>query len=374
MVALLAPALLAVAAMIADMGFAYAKLGLLQQAGDSAALAGAMTYSTTHTTSTLQAAVQDVVTANGWSSTTIQSPSAEYLATSPVHSSASAVQVVLVATTPAFFGASMLGFSNLTLRTSSIVELQSAGSPACILSLTSLIVNSSINTGSCGVAADSNVLVNGGGRITASQISSYLPIINNGTITGTVVTGQVVADPYTSYQAQAQAGFSGACSNYANQTTLSPGCWQNVNVNQGALTLTSGTYFFKGININSGGSLVATGGTTVVTQNNFSPNGNVSITAPTSGAWAGMALYAMGGVNMNSGVTYTINGALYSPTTALNLNSGTWNQSACTYLVASQITFNSNSAFTLPQSNCSSYGYPVASTSGGGGAAIALVQ
>jgi hypothetical protein len=86
-----------------------------------------------------------------------------------------------------------------------------------------------------------------------------------------------------------------------------------------------------------------------------------------------MAIYATGGLNVNSGVLYTVNGGIYSPTTAVNLNSSTWNQAACTYLVASSITFNSGSTFTLPQTSCATWNFPTPTIAGASGK-IVLVQ
>ncbi len=353
------PVVIAGAALVVDMAHAYSQRASLQQVADSAAVAGALAYMATASTSAVTATVQDVVMANGWPASVIQSPASEYLAQSPQNSGNQAVQVTLLANSPLWFGAAALGESSIPTTAGALVEL--ASRPFCVLALSQLISNGSLNTGSCGVAADSTasnaVLVNGGGSITASVISSAGGITNNGTITGTETTGKTVSDPYHSYQSQASSGFTN-CQNYNNQTTLSPGCWSNVNVNSGTLSLLPGAFFFTNININSGGRLSGTGGVTVVTQGNFSPNGNVTITAPTSGTWAGMALYAMGGLNANSSITYTINGAIYSPTSAINLNAGTWNANACTYIVGQNITLNGGSSVTIPHSSCSNYANP----------------
>lgn len=354
------PALIGGAALVVDLAHAYSQRASLQQVADSAAIAGALAYAATAQVSAVTATVQDVVTANGWPASVIESSGNEYLAQSPQNSQNAAVQVSLVANAPLWFGALAFGAATIPTGVSSLAEL--ASRQFCMLSLTTLIVNGTLNAGTCGVAADAlgsnSVLVNSGGSITASAVSAAGSITNNGTITATKITGHTIADPYAADQSLASAGFTG-CQNYNNQTSLSPGCYSNVNVNSGVtLTLQAGTFFFTGLNVNSGGSLVGTGGVTVVTQNNFSPSGNITITAPTTGNWAGMALYLAGGMNVNSGVTYTINGAIYSPTTALNLNSATWNANACTFVVAESITLNGGANFSLPHTGCSSYDFP----------------
>jgi Flp pilus assembly protein TadG len=360
--AMLLTPILTVSAIVVDMGLAHARQIALQQAADAAALAGALAYSSTSSTSSMMATVQDVVQANGWAASTIQSPGSEYLSQSPQNSAYSAVRVTLVAPSPVAFGADILHATSVNLRAVSLVELR--GNSVCILSLTTLIVNGTINAPTCGVAANSTssqaILVNGSGKILAKSVSTSGGVTDNGNISPTPKTyAAAVADPYHALQSVAAAGFTG-CQNYNNQTTLTPGCWQNVNVNSGTLTLQSGTFFFTGLNINSGGSLTGTaaGGVTIVLQNNFSPSGPITITAPTTGTWAGVAIYLSQGMNINSGVSYKINGAIYSPSTSNTLipDAGSWNQNACTTIVAGSITFNSTASFTLPQTGCSSTG------------------
>ena len=257
-----------------------------------------------------------------------------------------------------------------------VATVTSNSTAACLLALTTLMVNGSITLNGCAAQANSlssqAITVNSGGALSASGVDTPGGIVRNGTVTGTVKTGALPAlDPYIADQALTAGGFL-FCQNYANQTALTPGCWSNVNVNA-PMTLAAGTYFFPSLNVNSGGSITGTGGVTIVTQNLFAPNGNVTLTAPTTGLWAGVALYAMGGFNANSGITYAVNGAIYSPLGALYLNGGTWNQSACTYLVAQTITSNGGSTFTLPQTGCGAFGFPHASVAGGA-ARVALVQ
>ncbi len=208
---------------------------------------------------------------------------------------------------------------------------------------------------------------------------------NNGgnqQVTGTINTHGVtaVSDPFSSDQSVAASGFT-SCQNYNNQTQLTPGCWQNVNVNSNSsLSLKAGTYYFQGsLNVNSNATLTGTGGVTVVIQNQFSPGSNttITITAPSSATsgtpMPGMAIYAMGGINVNSNSNYTVNGAIYSPTAPIVMNSNTSNSANCTYLVGQSITFNSNA--NLSVSNCPG-GDPMPTTTAGGSgtSTIALVQ
>ncbi len=365
-------ALIAASALAVDLGSLYAERATLQQVGDSAAYAGAMAYAETSSSAAMMATIQDIVQANGWSTTVVQTAGTGYLAQSPQGSGA-AVQVTLSTVMPTHLINAVSKITGLSVRTYSLANLTGTGAPACVLSLSTVQVNSAIDLNGCSMLADSTgssaINVNGGGAITANIVATPGGITDNGTINATQKTGAAaVSDPFSSYQSQASQGFTN-CQNVSNYSqTLQPGCYSNVNVNSGqTLTLASGTFFFTGLNVNSGGSLVATstGGSTIVAENQFSPSGSISVSAPTTGSWDGMAIYAMGGINMNANVPFAIDGAIYSPTAAIIEDSGAWNENDCTELVGQSITFNSSAKFTLPQSNCSALNYPTASTSGG---------
>lgn len=85
----------------------------------------------------------------------------------------------------------------------------------------------------------------------------------------------------------------------------------------------------------------------------------------------GIAIYAMGGINVNSNITVNVNGAIYSPTAAVVMDSNTSNAGNCTYVVGQSITVNSN--VSLAVSNCPS-GDPLPTAGGGGASSIALVK
>ena len=360
-----------------DFGVGFAQLAQLQKVGDSAAMAGAMAWNKMGTTAAVNATISSVVVANGWPASTIVSASTGYMAQSPKVSSNAAVQVKLSALSTLSLTRAITSSTTMTASSYSVVQINGGSSAACILALWQLMINGSVNVNGCSAVANSNssnaITVNSGGALTATIISTPGNIVANGTVTGTVKTGATaVRDPYSSYQSQASNGFTN-CQSYNNQSSLTPGCWSNVNINT-AVTLSAGAYYFTNINVNSGGSITGTGGVTMVMQQSFSPNGNITITAPsdTNNKWRGMGLYLMNGMNFNSGVQYNISGAVYAPTSTLIPNNATWNQSACTYLVAQYITFNSGAAFTLPQNNCGFYNYPKPGI--GTASTVALVQ
>ena len=368
-------ALIAMAAFAIDLGAAYAQRARLQKVADSAALAGEISWVKSGGSATAaQATVQDVVAANGWATSIIKTTTAP---TSAVPN----VTVSLAAPSTLTLARVLASYTTVTTTGYSVASLVTATTAGCLLALNQLMVNGTISTGTCAVMADSTasnaITDNSGGSITASSVITPGAISGSGTVNGVRKTGATaVADPYTGFQTAVTAAENKLCAspiNYANQTSLNPGCYTNANF-AGSITLAAGTYVFQGGNQNSG-SISGTG-VTLIFENTIPLGGTLSITAPTTGAASGipgLAVYAGGDLTFNTNATYTINGALYSPTGRVTFNTGTFNASGCTYIVAQNVTSNSGSNFTLPQTNCSSYpGY--AGYNAPGGSKIGLIQ
>jgi hypothetical protein len=299
------------------------------------------------------------VLANGFAASTIQTT------TAPT-TSVPNVTVSLAAPSTLTLARVLSSRTTVTTHGYAVASIVPTPTPACLVSLTTLQVD--------GGTASHAITDNSGGSITASSIVTPGAISGTGTVNGVTKTGAAaVADPYSSFQSAEAAAVNNCTSyiNYTNQT--SPGCYTNANFS-GSVTLNPGIYVFSGANQNSG--TISGTGVTLIFENNISLNGTLSITAPTTGAASGivgLAVYAGGGLTFNSNVTYTINGALYSPTGTVIFDSGTFNSSGCTYIVAQNVKSNSNSSFTLPQTNCGSdAGYTGINVPGG--SKIALTQ
>jgi len=114
---------------------------------------------------------------------------------------------------------------------------------------------------------------------------------------------------------------------------------QNVNINGGTLTLSPGTYYFANtLTVQGSAKLIGTGVTLVFScrascatvggepgKFNFSAGTTVEITAPTSGAYAGLAIMfdpngSQGTPNQLSG-NITLNGAVYAKKAGFNMGS-----------------------------------------------------
>ncbi len=135
--------------------------------------------------------------------------------------------------------------------------------------------------------------------------------------------------------------------------TLSPGTycgWQNFNANGATVTLSPGLYIVRGggWNINQG-IVQATGGVTIYFEDNsrwhFNSNSQINLTAPSSGPYAGLAMYEKYGmgnetrpIDATGGLQVT--GLLYFPSKDLIFNSGSNIANVSTRIVGRTINFS----------------------------------
>jgi len=157
-------------------------------------------------------------------------------------------------------------------------------------------------------------------------------------------------------------------------------CFSSLSVGSNkTLTLPAGTYYINGGDAFVQGNLTCNGCTIVLTNVNpasttigqFKVNASslINLTAPTSGTYAGVAIYqdrravdSSSNVNkINGNSSSVITGALYFPNQQLEYN-GTGSTSAfCTMFVAKRLVFTGNSSTSNKfnsLSSCSGYGLP----------------
>jgi hypothetical protein len=207
-----------------------------------------------------------------------------------------------------------------------------------------------------GIQVDSSnfqaILINGTADIEAdvTNIVGDYRINGSGSITPPPITGApVMGDPLADLEPP-ENPYTGGCStvvlNGGDNTTLSPGLYcQVIHNGNGNIYLNPGTYAFTGSMILNGSSTLEapSGGVELLFFNGstFQMNGNhnvsleesfiyiqsgaltlnggdhFTITAPTSGQWAGMALFMKQtnsqGVTMNGGNNFTVQGTFYAP-------------------------------------------------------------
>jgi hypothetical protein len=204
------------------------------------------------------------------------------------------------------------------------------------------------------------------------------------TVTGTLNTSAAAAsDPYASRTIPTYSGCSASTGTYTgtiNAVAGTPYVFCNGLTVSNALTLGSGIYIINGGNLTLAGgtSLTATGGVTIILTssagNNYgiitiSGNAIFSITAPSTGATAGMALWVDKNAPLNttydtfSGQTNeTIQGAIYAPSQKVEYSGSTQNTSGCTQLIAYQVNFTGSATFAH---NCTGVGISDATIAGG---------
>lgn len=117
--------ILGMAGFAIDLGSAYLQQARLQKVADSAAMAGAMSWSKSGSTAAVTATVKAIVLANGWPATAIQTLPA-YLAHSPRNSANPAVQVGLTAPSGYGFLRAITTATSTTTTAYAAVELGSA--------------------------------------------------------------------------------------------------------------------------------------------------------------------------------------------------------------------------------------------------------
>lgn len=227
--------------------------------------------------------------------------------------------------------------------------------PACAVYTNSSSANALLCDNNCSIASDTYTV--GGNLVT-----------NHGTLAGkTNATGvPITPDPYASVPVPSSASlpctYTSTVTIKSNQV-INPGVYCggiNVNANN-VLTLNPGTYYIKKF-FNMGGNSVlqATDGVTLVLlddaclgdgtckkEKGLGNNITVNLTAPTSGTYAGIAIYAQGIKDtyqeFNNNAALNIQGAIYAPGDSLNFhNNALFNSNMCAQIVAGRVYFENN--------------------------------
>jgi hypothetical protein len=305
----------------------------------------------------------------------------------PEYGSTKYVEAVLTGPVSTIF-AGAAGFKTMKIT----VRAEAAGAPStyCVIvsansaSTTQGITlqggsNGGISAPTCGIYDDdsssSNAVTDNSGTVTSKKFMVVGTGIQNSgaTITPSPTTSQsALADPLTYLTAPSAGSCTGQSSTPANGATLTPatfcsGITLNSNV---SVTMGAGTYYIEnGINVDNGATLNGTAGVTVYIatgQANFNSGSTVELVAPTTGSLAGIALWQGASdtneINLDSGATSEIDGALYAPTAELTLNSAT-NAAACTLVDVGSVMLDSGATFSVG-SNCTAFSSSQAFKSG----------
>jgi len=158
-------------------------------------------------------------------------------------------------------------------------------------------------------------------------------------------------------------------------------CDNRINLT-GEIELEPGTYVIDGSELRFGNSAMITGDdVTLIFMNdaemsNINGGNGFDLAAPSSGDYAGIAIYADRDTmdptewRINGNADMSIYGAIYLPTLDIDYVGGAGtNATGCTQLVANRVSFNGNSGF---QNNCDTAG--TTSMMGPGTALVVLVE
>lgn len=201
------PALLGVAALVAEYGHSLSVQASNQRTADLAAYAGALAYSKSNSTSLMTSAAKRVGELNGVAPANV----AVDLVDSPRDASKKSVRAVVTVDNPMFL-ATILGASN-TLRIVALSYAEvGAGVSSCILALdgtksgVTLSGGTRITASSCAVSSNAKIEVPCGTTITAQSVSYHSAITQpcNGVTAGTI-TRAVTPDPLAGNAAVATA-------------------------------------------------------------------------------------------------------------------------------------------------------------------------
>lgn len=163
--------LVGVSGLVAEFGNGLLNRMQDQRIADAAALAGGTVYSSTASTTAMNAAVSNLATLNGISTSAISAA----VVSSPTGDGKQAVQVTVQTSVPLVLSRVLWAHNTLPISVSSYAELQS-GAPGCIMALNqsgsgvTLSGGTSVSAAQCAVTSNTSVSVPCGTSITTKQV------------------------------------------------------------------------------------------------------------------------------------------------------------------------------------------------------------
>jgi len=274
-------------------------------------------------------------------------------------------------------------FCVLSLQNNSKTGLQATGNASivmdCGMMTNSVSTNSAAGQGSSSVTATTLAAAGGIQQSSNWNVGSYQPY------------SPALADPYASLTPDS-SDFATCASSPPSLTVsgsnsglvVSGGaCYGSLSIGSNrTLTLRDGVYIISGGSVNIQGTLNLTNATLLLTNRNGSAtapigsldmnaSGALNATAPTTGKWAGMAIYQdrravdnspTGNISSNSpnringNSTNKIRGVVYFPSQQVTYNGNGTGTATCTQFVARRIYWSGNSGTNNFTKNCTMFG------------------
>lgn len=370
--ALMLPVLLAFLGAVVDYSDLVRKKGAMQAAADEAALAGAKVMTNSSSTgSQLQTAATTAATNAAKAKAPDATPAVNVSVSGYSGATASSVSVTLTYTKSLLFAAMFVG------STSSQIKAQAKATPGyqpsdCVIALDpssnkafAISGNGSVNIPNCGVHVNSSANIaleqKGASWLNAKSVSVVGNVSGNN-ITPTPKTGQpAITDPLASIP---EPTTPTAPCKYISSTISIPTIFSagdvfcgNTNFNAD-VTFSPGTYYFRGASVTTGNN-VNISGTGVLLYFDVSStlysstSGQVSLSALTSGPYAGIVIFGsrlattIPLFHFTGGSSYFVNGTIYVPNGRFEFYGNSSLAVKSGYVIAKQFFYQGNSSFTM---------------------------
>ncbi len=360
---------------------------VLQTAADAGALAGAWALANGGTTPDAEAAVLREAEQNGYDPAL---GTLEIAVTVDDDDGMRTVTVDVREPTNVWFSSMFLNQGVYVATTAAAIEVEGGG--FCVLGLDQTAIGAVEASGSvvldmpnCGVAVNSEsssaLSLSGNVTLNVGDVRIVGDYAEGGSVDFTYKTMRTNSNPTIDPYADLEVPAFTACTSkqqkagptkYTGDATLNPGtyCGGITITGNNTITLNSGTYIMDGgsFNVSGGGSITGVGVTIILTnsgESSYGTYGNIDmsggkeilLSAPTSGDFAGVAVYQDRNTPAGSGSNYNkitgtvgveIEGVVYTPARQLAFG-GNGKVSAsgdplCTKLVGLQVMFNGNPA------------------------------
>lgn len=373
--AIVFPVLVGAMGLGAETGYWYLEKRKLQHAADVSAHAAAVRFRAGDQRAALETTALRIANASGYTPGGLTVSTQQGLA-----AGSSKVTVELTETHPRLFS-SVFADGPVTMKARAVAEIK-GGSKACVLALSNSASGAVTVTGStevhlsgCSVvsnssAADAFLMKNGSAMMSTDCVYTVGEAV---TTTGLTLTGcsepaervPPTADPFASVAepdklhiqqlpCRTLAYISNASYTFdrlADGTEAIRLCG-GLEI-KGAITLKPGLYIIDGgdFTVTAGAKLAGDGVTLFLTNGaaaNLLGNGDIDLSAPTSGPFAGLLFF---GSRHHTGVVHqitgnsesTLEGNLYMPSGRVDFTGNSTVSGGCTQIVADQVTFTGNS-------------------------------
>lgn len=395
MTAIVMPACIGVMALAIDVSSWEMQRAKLQQLADMAALAGSVRYSQTGNASAALAAAANLAELNGvpagaraTSGTTLTDDYGDWVTTYSFSTGTARLTATIQTSAPVWFGRLYTSATKQLITATAVAQTTiSIGGHPCVVAIkgdtTGVITfvdltfsgNTSVNSSTCGVRSDGGLSVSGNSSIAVPTVitSGSMTVSGNASITCPQSTSCAqsgapqVEDPFSSAYGDALNIPAGGQSSSQKGNTYSPGVYSSsLSFSANSIyTLNPGVYYVNGSISISGGATLSGTGVTLISSEGISMSGNssVNLTAPSTGATAGLLFGTStnnGAVAISGNSSNVLNGAVYAPNANVTLSGNSSatasSPSSCFEIVGATVSFTGNSAFT--NASCDSLGVP----------------